>query len=81
MTNIKTQAIELLMEIPDDKVLLVIEILKSLRTLFVRTDDATKNREAITSVMGICHKYANPDLVHLEKEAWGEAMKEKHGNN
>ena len=30
------------------------------------------------SVMGIFNKYANPDLIPLEKEAWGEAVKEKH---
>ena len=81
MTNIKTQAIELLQELPDDKVLLVIEILKSLRSLFSQTSEIPVNKEIVSSAMGICHKYANPDLVHLEKEAWGEAMKEKHGNN
>ncbi|MCL1988063.1 MAG: AbrB/MazE/SpoVT family DNA-binding domain-containing protein [Firmicutes bacterium] len=31
--------------------------------------------------IGILSKYANPDLIPLEKEAWGMAMEEKHGFN
>ena len=28
---------------------------------------------------GIAAKYANPDLIPLEKEAWANAVAEKHG--
>ena len=33
------------------------------------------------SIKGIISHYANPKLVPLEKEAWGEAVKEKHVDN
>lgn len=31
------------------------------------------------SVMGILNKYADPKLIKLEKKAWTEAVKNKHG--
>jgi len=30
------------------------------------------------SIKGIINRYANPERVPLEKEAWGEAAREKH---
>jgi len=33
------------------------------------------------SIKGIISRYANPELIHLEKEAWGEAVKEKYDDN
>ena len=30
------------------------------------------------SALGILHKYANPTLLHLEKEAFANAIGEKH---
>jgi len=30
------------------------------------------------SIKGVLNKYANPELIPLEKEAWGEAVKDKH---
>jgi len=33
------------------------------------------------SIKGIISQYANPELIPLEKEAWGEAAKEKHAVN
>jgi len=80
MTRIKAQAIEILQDIPDDKVAPVIEVLKGLRALYaVQTERSAAQETTPESVMGICHKYANPDLIPLEKGAWGEAVKEKHG--
>ena len=33
------------------------------------------------SIKGIVNRYANPELMFLEKDAWGEAVKEKHVAN
>jgi len=33
------------------------------------------------NIKGIIRQYANPELIPLEKEAWGEAVKEKHAVN
>jgi len=81
MTTIKAQAAELLQDIPDNKLLPVIEILKGLRILYIQSEKPETSDETPASVMGICGKYANPDLVPLEKEAWGEAVKEKYAVN
>ena len=67
----------------DEDVKVILEIIEE-RKNFSRGQDINEkldHQETISSVMGICNKYANPDLIHLEKEAWGEAMREKHGIN
>jgi hypothetical protein len=38
------------------------------------------NKKSLMDLVGILSEYANPDLISLEKEAWGMAMEEKHGN-
>ena len=81
MTSIKRQAVEMLQDIPDDKIAPIIEILKGLRTLYVQSGKFASQNEATASAMGIFNKYANPDLFHLEKEAWSEAVKQKHAIN
>jgi hypothetical protein len=78
MTALRKQATEILDEIPDDKFTIVIEVLSGLRALYCRSGKALEHHDAADSAMGIFNKYANPDLVHLEKSAWGEAAKEKH---
>ena len=35
-------------------------------------------KEPEISAMGIFKKYANLDLIAKEKDAWGEAVREKH---
>ena len=79
MTGIKEQAMEILQDIPDDKVAAVIEILRGLRLLYVQSETPADQKVTPDSVMGICNQYANPNLIHLEKGAWAEAVKEKHG--
>jgi len=79
MSNLKKQAIELLQDIPDEKIIIVIEMLKALKALYTqnkKTED--KNYATPDNVMGICKKYANPNLIRLEKEAWNKAVMEKH---
>ena len=68
MTNIKLQAIDLLREIPDDKVVPILEILKGLRLLYISHENTPKNDTTPNNAMGIFHKYANPDLIPLETE-------------
>ena len=76
MSTVKMQAFEVLKEIPDEKAGLVLEILIGLRMLFESNEKST---EVIAKdAMGIFSKYANPNFIRLEKDAWGEAMKEKH---
>lgn len=38
-------------------------------------------RNGETSAFGIAHEYANPDLIPLEKEAFANAMAEKHATD
>ena len=45
----------------------------------ISTDNAEEERIAkIKSLCGGLSKYANPDLIEKEKDAWGIAMKEKY---
>ena len=81
MTMIKEYAIEILKDIPDDKVAPVIEILKGLRVLCGLDEKPKVHSEVTTSARGIFSRYANPALIPLEKFAWGEAVKEKHAPN
>ena len=78
MSKIREQAVELLQDIPEDKVIYVIELLKGLRVLYAQSEQPAIQEVTPSNVMGICSKYANPSLIPLEKEAWGEAVKEKH---
>ena len=78
MTRMKAQAVEILQDIPDDKIAPVIEILKELRALYAQNGKPVVYKETPVNAMGIFHKYANPDLIPLEKEAWGKAVKEKY---
>lgn len=38
----------------------------------------SENKNGQTSAFGIAHEYANPALIPLEKEAFANAMAEKH---
>lgn len=38
----------------------------------------SENKNGKTSAFGIAHEYANPALIPLEKEAFANAMAEKH---
>jgi len=77
MSRIKEQAVELLLDIPDEKVETVIEILKGLLSLYSKKD-IQESDDTKPSAFGIFNKYANKDLIPLEKEAWGRAVSEKY---
>jgi hypothetical protein len=83
MESLREQAIEFINTIPDDKIVFVLDFFKGLEG-FIDTNESMQtkaafNSQSVKSAMGICKEYANPNLVHLEKEAWGMAMGEKHG--
>jgi len=80
MTRVKEQAIELLQNMPDDKIVYIIDILRGLKGLAEQSEDEQDSAKP-HSAMGIFSKYANPDLIQTEKDAWGKAVAEKHDNN
>ena len=61
--------------ISDVKIIMLYESPPSVHSQQV--DTAHKNK----SIKGIISQYASPELIPLEKEAWGEAVKEKHDTN
>lgn len=57
---------------PDVKIIMLYEnsVVESEKTVAIKK-----------SAKGIISQYANPELIPLEKEAWGEAVREKHAIN
>lgn len=78
MTRLKKQAVDILQDIPDDKIAPVIEILTGLRLLYAQRGKPAVHNETAPAAMGIFSQYANPELISFEKDAWGEAVREKH---
>jgi hypothetical protein len=81
MSSTKEQAVELLLEIPDNKIDIVVEVLKGLQSLYAKEANTANNAGPAQNALGIFGRYANPKLIPLEKEAWGEAVKGKHAAN
>ncbi len=58
-------------------------------SIWIRQDNNSKQSKDIfipdtkdvDSIIGIAHEYANPELISLEKEAFTNAMAEKHAIN
>ena len=78
MVELKEQAHEIIRELPQEKVSIAITVLRGLQAL---SRQETASISESPSAMGLLHKYANPALIPLEKEAWALAMEEKHGIN
>lgn len=55
-------------------------VVEFLNAFFEPVSRAQKKELSAESVMGIASKYANPDLIQLEKEAWADAAAEKYKN-
>ena len=81
MTRVKQQVVEMLQDIPDDKVIHILEMIRGLMFLYNAERENTIIREPVSSAMGIFKEYANPDLISKEKDAWGEAVREKYANH
>ena len=78
MVALKEQAHEIIRELPQEKVSIAITVLRGLQAL---SQQETTSISESPSAMGLLHKYSNPALIPLEKEAWALAMEEKHGIN
>ena len=48
------------------------------KVMVMAKPEETKQKLKSKSALGILHQYANPDLQHLEKDAFANAMGEKH---
>ena len=77
MSMMKEQAIELLRDLPDDKIVYIIDILRGIKGLLSDEKSESDFSNTRPRAMGILSKYANADLVSQEKEAWGKAVIEK----
>ncbi len=71
------KAIDLLQTLPESRLETVYTFLQFIKY----QDEAAEPKRSSTSAFGIGHQYANPDLIPLEKEAFANAMAEKHAIN
>ena len=66
------KAMLLLQELPEQELETVYTFIR-----FIIANDSADATEA-SSAFGMAHKYANPDLIEKEKEAFANAMVRKH---
>ena len=71
------KAMDLLQTIPENKLETVCTFLQFIKY----QDETSKTKQNNNSAFGIAHQYANPDSIPLEKEAFANAMAEKHAIN
>lgn len=70
------KAMNLLQTMPENK---LEAIYMYMRFVSAQTDEPTvPGVKSARSIVGIAHEYANPELIPLEKEAFANAMAEKH---
>lgn len=74
------KAMNLLQTMPEQKIETVYTYMLFVNTLAEDKDKTPKKKNA-KSIAGIAHQYANPELIPLEKEAFANAMAEKHAIN
>jgi len=81
------RAVEFQTRIDDGKIKIPDEYLHEISSdvkiiiLYENSTAVSKKNTLSKSVKGIINQHANPDLMPIEKEAWGEAVKEKHVAN
>lgn len=68
------KAIQLLQTIPENELDTVYTFLQFVKQNSPQPDESNGK----TTAFGIAHKYANPELIPLEKEAFANAMAKKH---
>lgn len=73
------KAMDLLQTMPEQKIEAVYTYMRFVNTL--AEDEVIGKKKKAESIAGIAHQYANPDLIPLEKEAFANAMAEKHAIN
>ena len=81
MTKEKEQAIGLLQDMPDNKVIYILDILRGLKGLADSESDSKSDTQPTITAMGILSEYANADLIPLEEDAWRKAVVKKHANS
>ena len=74
------KAMELLQKMPEQKIEAIYTYICFVNSQMDAEEISPKKKDA-KSIVGIAHKYANPDLIPLEKEAFANAMAEKHATN
>ena len=75
------KAIDLLQTMPEDKLEAVYMYMCFVSTQMDTKEPVVKQEKKASSIVGIAHQYANPKLIPLEKEAFANAMAEKHAIN
>jgi len=81
MTKTKEQAIELLHDMPDEMVVYVIDILRGMKGISEIEKSKVNAGKKRKSSMGFLSEYANVGLISQEKEAWGNAVREKYADH
>ena len=51
---------------------------RHVKVVLMLEPETSKQKSNNKSALGILHKYANPELQHLEKDAFADAMGEKN---
>lgn len=75
------KAIDLLQTMPENKLEAVYMYMRFVSTQTDSDEAATVDKKGASSIVGIAHQYANPELIPLEEEAFANAMAEKHAIN
>lgn len=74
------KAINLLQTMPEHKLEAIYMYMQFVNSLTENEETGIKKKSA-SSIAGIARKYAKPELIPLEKEAFANAMAEKHAIN
>lgn len=74
------KAMELLQKMPEQKIEAIYTYICFVNSQ-MEAEETSQKKKSAKSIVGIAQKYANPDLIPLEKEAFANAMAEKHSIN
>lgn len=74
------KAINLLQTMPEHKLEAIYMYMQFVNS-FTENEETNIKKKSASSITGIAHKYAKPELIPLEKEAFANAMAEKHTIN
>lgn len=75
------KAMDLLQTLPEGELEAVYMYMRFVHAQIETTESNSYKKRSAKSIAGIAHKYANPELIPLEKEAFANAMAEKHAIN
>lgn len=75
------KAIDLLQTMPENKIEAVYMYMRFVDAETDYAEPAVIKGKSANSIVGIANQYANPELIPLEKEAFANAMAEKHATD